>query len=59
MVGLDITDEDIAAMDITDSYSISEHISETYTVFGWTTHGHNGGDVPLWAYAPEGCVPVG
>jgi alkaline phosphatase len=57
--GLDITDADIAAMDLTDSNSISEYISKTYTVFGWTTDGHNGEDVPLWAYAPKDAVPAG
>jgi alkaline phosphatase len=57
--GLDITDDDIAAMDLTDSYSISEYISKTYTAFGWTTHGHVGGDVPLWAYGPTNSAPAG
>jgi alkaline phosphatase len=57
--GLSITDEDIDTMDLTDSYSISEYISETYTVFGWTTHGHTGDDVPLWAYGPKDTIPIG
>jgi alkaline phosphatase len=57
--GLDITEEDIVAMDLSDSYSISEYISKTYTVFGWTTHGHTGEDVPLWAYGPKNCAPTG
>jgi alkaline phosphatase len=57
--GLDITDDDIAAMDLTDYYSISEYICEAYTAFGWTTHGHDGSDVPLWAYSTDGNTPVG
>jgi alkaline phosphatase len=57
--GLEITDDDIAAMDLTDSYSISEYISKAYTIFGWTTHGHTGEDVPLWAYGPKDMVPIG
>jgi alkaline phosphatase len=56
---LNITDADIAAMDLTDYYSISEYISKTYTAFGWTTHGHDGSDVPLWAYSPTGNTPSG
>ncbi len=39
------------------SYSISEVISKNYTVLGWTSHGHTGEDVPLWAYGPN--RPVG
>jgi alkaline phosphatase len=62
--GISVTDQDIATMrpDFSkpwDAYSISEYISEKYTVFGWTTHGHCGDDVPLWAYGPKGTVPVG
>jgi alkaline phosphatase len=57
--GLEITDDDIAAMDLTDYYSISEYICEAYTAFGWTTHGHDGSDVPLWAYSTDGNTPVG
>jgi alkaline phosphatase len=57
--GLNITDDDIAAMDLTDYYSISEYICKTYTAFGWTTHGHDGSDVPFWAYSPDGNTPVG
>jgi alkaline phosphatase len=35
------------------SYAISEAISRNHTVIGWTTHGHDGSDVPLWAYGPD------
>ncbi|WP_440946735.1 alkaline phosphatase [Methanosarcina sp. T3] len=34
-------------------YAISEVISRNHTVIGWTTHGHCGEDVPLWAYGPD------
>jgi alkaline phosphatase len=37
---------------VTIDYAISEYVSEKFTVFGWTTHGHTGEDVPLWAYSP-------
>jgi alkaline phosphatase len=57
--GLDITDFDIAAMNLADSYAISEYISKAYTAFGWTTHGHVGDDVPLWAYGPKDTAPGG
>lgn len=33
-------------------YGIGEIFSRNYTVVGWTTHGHTGGDVPLFAYGP-------
>jgi alkaline phosphatase len=39
-------------------YAISEYVSAKYTVFGWTTHGHTGGDVPLWAWGPKN-TPTG
>jgi alkaline phosphatase len=46
---------DAQAQDIidmgSDSYAISEYISAVFTVFGWTTHGHSGEDVPLWSYS--------
>ena len=42
------------------SDALSEVVSRYYTVFGWTTHGHTGEDVPLWSYVPEGAErPVG
>ena len=31
---------------------LGEFFSLKYTIFGWTTHGHCGGDVPLAAYGP-------
>jgi alkaline phosphatase len=48
-----VYDEDIHKLMLSDSYSISEYVSAKFTVFGWTTHGHNGEDVPLWAYGPN------
>jgi alkaline phosphatase len=61
---LDITDEDIAAMKaggstISNSMLVGSYISKTYTVFGYTTGGHTGDDVPLWAYGPMHNTPVG
>ena len=42
------------------SYAVSEVVSRYHTVFGWTTHGHTGEDVPLWSYATGGKPrPVG
>ncbi|MGD6934932.1 MAG: alkaline phosphatase [Candidatus Bathyarchaeia archaeon] len=40
-------------------YAISEFVCQKYTVFGWTTHGHTGEDVPLWAWGPRDSAPVG
>ncbi len=33
-------------------YALGEVICAHYTHLGWTTHGHTGGDVPLFAYGP-------
>jgi alkaline phosphatase len=38
-------------------YAMARILSENYTVFGWTTHGHNGETVPVWVYG--GDAPVG
>jgi alkaline phosphatase len=38
-------------------YPIAEYVSKHMTAFGWTTHGHTGEDVPLWAYGQN--RPVG
>ncbi|MGD8368102.1 MAG: alkaline phosphatase [Desulfobacterales bacterium] len=51
-------DQAQAILDLgTDSYAVSEYISKNLTVFGWTTHGHTGEDVPLWAFGPQ--RPIG
>jgi alkaline phosphatase len=59
--GIDATDEDITEIlklynnrkGLSLDYAISEVISRNHTIIGWTTHGHTGDDVPLWAYGPE------
>ncbi len=33
-----------------DSYGASELLSKNFTIYGWTTHGHTGEDVPVWTY---------
>ena len=38
-------------------YALGEVICPNYTHLGWTTHGHTGDDVPLFAYGPS--RPVG
>lgn len=38
-------------------YPIARYLSNHFTVFGWTTHGNTGGDVPLYSYGPS--KPVG
>jgi alkaline phosphatase len=53
--GLDITEADADAIlelnkSLSLNYAISRYISANYTVLGFTTHGHNGEDVPLWCY---------
>ena len=56
---LDITDEEArkilanAASRADDAYyAIGEVLCPKYTYVGWTTHGHAGGDVPLFAFGP-------
>lgn len=59
--GIDATDDDVAEIlefynngkGLSLDYAISEVISKNYTVIGWTTHGHSGEDLPLWAYGPD------
>lgn len=61
--GIDITEEEFKEIkEMKDNgYYLSDAISEVvcrnHTVLGWTTHGHTGVDVPLWAYGPG--RPVG
>jgi alkaline phosphatase len=57
--GVDITDDEagrvlsLAAGYKDDPYyALGEVLSSAYTVLGWATHGHSGGDVPLFAYGP-------
>jgi alkaline phosphatase len=63
--GIDVTDKDMndiallmkpvneGGKALSLSYAISEAISRNHTVVGWTTHGHDGSVVPLWAYGPD------
>jgi alkaline phosphatase len=32
--------------------ALGEVISRNHLIVGWTTHGHNGGDVPVWSFGP-------
>ncbi len=32
------------------SYKLAAVVSKNYTGIGWTTHGHDGSDVPIWTY---------
>lgn len=53
--GIDATTDDIDEIlalkpSLGLAYAIAEVISRNHTVFGWTTHGHTGEDVPLWTY---------
>jgi alkaline phosphatase len=38
-------------------YALGKFICQKYTDIGWTTHGHTGGDIPLFSYGPQ--RPVG
>jgi alkaline phosphatase len=57
--GMDINDEDAARIieigkQYKDEpyYGVGEVLSARYTTIGWSSHGHTGGDVPLYAYGP-------
>lgn len=60
--GIDITDDDAQLIlnqaekykkdKLDEYYAIGRILSSKYTYVGWTTHGHNGGDVPLHAFGP-------
>jgi alkaline phosphatase len=57
--GIEITEDDAQAIfdyqeatGVSLSYAIAVVISQRFTVFGWTTHGHTGTDVPIWSYGP-------
>lgn len=59
--GIDATDDEVTEIleiynngeGLSLDYAISEVINQNHTVIGWTTHGHCGEDVPLWAYGPD------
>ena len=62
--GLKLTDEEAQQIvTLAQKYAgnpnnaIGEVICRKYTYLGWTTHGHTGGDVPLFAFGPG--RPVG
>ncbi len=57
--GMDITDQDadaILAVTKRDKgnpqNAFGEVLCPKYTALGWTTHGHTGGDVPLYGFGP-------
>ncbi|MBD3314830.1 MAG: alkaline phosphatase [Chitinivibrionales bacterium] len=55
--GITLTSPDVAeiqALQAGDAgsfnYALARYVSKTYTGIGWTSHGHNGEDVPLWTW---------
>jgi alkaline phosphatase len=62
--GLEITDDEAQQiLDIAQTYGGGSHhgfgkvLCPKYTCIGWTSHGHTGGDVPLFAFGPH--RPIG
>jgi alkaline phosphatase len=51
---LDLTgvQEGLGNYTISFDYALGRVLSEHYTAVGWNSHGHNGEDVPLWAFGP-------
>ena len=39
-----------AGYTVSQNYALARVISKHYTAIGWTSHGHDGGTVPVWAY---------
>jgi alkaline phosphatase len=61
--GLDVTEQDLEEIDalapeVGLAYAIARVISKNHTVIGWTTHGHNGEDVPVWIYPQSAAIGV-
>lgn len=57
--GMDLSDDEArqimaiaAAYPKLPQYGVGRVLSATRTVIGWSTHGHTGGDVPLFAFGP-------
>nr|WP_240545026.1 alkaline phosphatase [Ectothiorhodospira shaposhnikovii] len=55
--GISLTEDDAnairsAAASVGMTYAIGRVVSERHTIFGWSTHGHTGEDVPLWSFGP-------
>jgi alkaline phosphatase len=60
--GMEITDEDAQLIlsqaekykkdKLDEYYAVGRLLSAKYTYAGWATHGHSGGDVPLFAFGP-------
>jgi alkaline phosphatase len=55
--GITLTSADVAeiqALQAGDAgsfnYALARYVSKKYTGIGWTSHGHNGEDVPLWTW---------
>jgi len=38
---------------VSQNYALARVISKHYTAIGWTSHGHDGGTVPVWAYGVD------
>jgi len=57
-----LSDDEVAAIikeakTVGYAYAIANIVSKGHTVFGWTTYGHTGEDVPFWSYGAS--APVG
>jgi len=55
--GLTLSDDDASAIlneakNVGLGYALGKVVSARHTVFGWSSHGHVGTDVPLWAFGP-------
>ncbi len=38
------------------AYAIAEVINRNHTIIGWSSHGHQGEDVPVWSFGPQRLV---
>jgi alkaline phosphatase len=61
--GIDPSPECLAEIDalapsVGTSYAMARSVSKHHTVIGWTTHGHNGEDVPVWIYPEADAIGV-
>jgi alkaline phosphatase len=47
---IDLVGPEGEGYDVSKNYALARVISKHYTAIGWTSHGHDGGTVPVWTY---------
>ena len=50
---IDLVGPEGLGYNVSKNYALARVISKHYTTIGWTSHGHDGGTVPVWAYGVD------